>query len=99
MKRTCHFAEPTGTIRCRLPSGAEITVPLMQGILKHPTQQAMPALLRNPAVVRKYTLEAIRTAPWSLLRAFPKAWLRQCIPEAQIRPGRRRALSFMLGDE
>ncbi|MBN1670524.1 MAG: hypothetical protein JXR37_05805 [Kiritimatiellae bacterium] len=97
MKRTRHFAEPVGTVECRLASGTKITVPLVQGLLKHPTTDSLRSLLQRPAALRKYTHEAIRTAPWNVLRAFPRAWLRQCLPQARIRPGRRKALEFMLG--
>jgi hypothetical protein len=47
--------------------------------------------------VKKYTLEALGTAAWPLLREFPHDWLRAYLPLAHLRPGRRRALEFLLG--
>lgn len=97
MKRTCRFVRAVGSVHCRLASGTEITVPVVQGILKHPTSDSLHVLLKRPAVLRKYTREAIRTAPWCVLRLFPRTWLRNCMPQARIRPGRRKALEFLLG--
>ena len=71
-------------------------LPVIPGILKHPKIQDLRRMLKDPAVARKYTLEALRVAPWPALRLFPRWWLLQCLDEAQLREGRRRALVFML---
>ena len=96
MKRTHTFVKSLGVVKCRLPSGDEIDVPVVPGILKHPTTDALPNLLKNPHVLRKYTMEALRKAPWSVLRLFPREWLRECIAEARLHPQRNRALVFLL---
>jgi hypothetical protein len=53
-------------------------------------------LLKNPNAALKYTREAIRIAPWQVLRKFPRQWLRTVMKETDIRPERARALDFML---
>ncbi|MBI3985646.1 MAG: hypothetical protein HY343_01890 [Lentisphaerae bacterium] len=96
MKRTYTFAKSRGWIRCVLPTGREIRLPVFQGILKHPTAEALPALLKHPATARKYTREALRVASWPVLRQFPSSWLKTCMKTTPLRPGRRKALDFML---
>ena len=96
MKQTCVFVRSMGTITCRLPSGQDVTLPVVPGILKHPSPELLPDLLSNPDVACKYTVEALRKASWPILRLFPKEWLRQCIPDAHLRHGRADALAFLL---
>lgn len=53
MKRTYDFARPIGTVKCALPSGQKLTIPVFPGLLKHPAAEDLPRLLKKPAVVRK----------------------------------------------
>jgi len=97
MKRTYRFAGGTGSVTCRLPDGTSVTLPVVPGILKHPTPESLAPLLVQPDVARKYTQEALRHASWPVLELFPKEWLRDCLPDARLQPGRRKALLFLLG--
>ncbi len=96
MKRTYRFVESVGAVRCVLGVGREVTLPVFPGILKHPTVDELRELLQRPAVAQKYTVQALRKAPWQVLREFPREWLVACMTEAELRPGRQRALSFLL---
>jgi hypothetical protein len=96
MKCTYHFVQSAATVMCALPSGRRITVPVIPGILKHPTPEMLPALLCNPNVARKYTLEALRKGAWPILRQFPRDWLRECLADARLKPSRLKALTFLL---
>jgi hypothetical protein len=96
MKQSCVFVQSMGTVICRMPSGLSVTLPVVPGILKHPSPEMLPALIRNPEVACKYTREALRKASWPILRLFPKDWLRQCIPDARLPQGRAAALAFLL---
>jgi hypothetical protein len=97
MKRTVTFARSVGTVRFQALPGQIFEIPLFPGIFKHAVPGELAKLLSNAAIVRKYTCEALRTAAWPLLREFPRDWLRACLPLANLRPGRRRALEFLLG--
>ncbi len=97
MKRTMIFARSIGTVHFEAAAGQVYELPLFPGIFKHAAPSELAELLSNPAAVKKYTLEALRTAAWPLLREFPHDWLRACLPIAHLRPGRRRALEFLLG--
>jgi hypothetical protein len=96
MKRTYRFARPVGTVRCAVSGGKALTIPVFPGVLKHPSASELPRLLKKPAVLRKYTIQALRTAAWPILREFPKAWLLTCLPDAGLREGRERAIRFLL---
>ncbi len=96
MKRTYRFVESVGTVQCTLGPGREITLPVFPGILKHPTVAELRELLARPAVARKYTILALRMAPWQVLREFPRNWLEACLDEANLRAGRADALRFLL---
>lgn len=96
MKRTYHWVQPSGTVVVRLPEGEEIELPVVQGILKHASVEELFELLKDPQVARKYTLEALRIAPWPVLKHFPREWLRACLAQATLPEGRTRALKFML---
>ena len=96
MKRTHRWVKPVGTVAVQLPAGEEIEIPVVQGILKHLSPEALFELLKDPQVARKYTLEALRVAPWQVLRHFPREWLKACLPQARLPEGRARALEFML---
>ncbi len=96
MKRTYKFAEKEGTTQCTLTTGETVSLPIFQGILKHPPAKSLPQLLQKPAVARKYTMLALQKAPWQIIREFPKSWLRACIPDAGLTPSRRKALEFLL---
>jgi hypothetical protein len=98
MKRTNRFVQSLGVAICLLPSGEEIRVPIVPGILKHPTAEALAKMLEQPDVVRKYTITALQKAPWPVLRQFQRSWLRECLPKAKLDPCRSRALEFLLGD-
>ncbi len=96
MKRSYRFVESVGTVRCALDPGHEVTLPVFPGILKHPTVDELRELLAKPAVARKYTIQALRKAPWPVLREFPRDWLEACLAEADLRAGRVHALRFLL---
>lgn len=88
LAKSCYWA---GT------SAIALEVPVFAGILKHPTSEELAELLTDPAVVRKYTHEALRKAPWSALRRFPRDWLVACLRDAKLPDSRRRALELLLG--
>jgi len=96
MKRTFRFARSIGTVRCEFASGQKVDMPVIPGILKHPTPDMLPSLLRDPEVARKYTIEALRFAAWPILAQFPREWLRECLDRAGLRPSREKALAFLL---
>jgi len=96
MKRTYRFAESLGSVRCEVSSGRTIEVPVFPGILKHPAAADLPRLLQNADVVRKYTRTALRKAAWQILRRFPREWLKECLADVEVRPGRRKALEYLL---
>ncbi len=96
MKRTSRFVQPVGTCPCTLEDGDTIQLPVVPGIFKHAAVETLPDLLRDPIVARKYTIEALRVAPWQVVRAFPRDWLLACLRQADLPDGRRRALEFML---
>jgi hypothetical protein len=97
VKRTVTFAGSVGTVRLEAEGGQIHRIPLFPGIFKHASPGELAELLSKTAVARKYTCEALRTAAWPILREFPRDWLRDCLPLAHLRPGRRRALEFLLG--
>lgn len=90
------FAKSAGSVKFTLPAGNEIEIPIVHGILKHPTGESLRELLRSPGALRKYTFEALRKAPWPILRQFPRSWLKARMKEAHITRDRRRALDFLL---
>jgi len=96
VKRTFRWVKSVGTVQVALGPDHEITLPVFPGILKHPTVDELRDLLLNPAVARKYTVLALRKAPWQVLREFPREWLEACVVEADLRPGRESALRFLL---
>lgn len=96
MKLSYRFVESVGTVRCVLDDRREVTLPVFPGILKHPTIDELRELLTRPAVARKYTLLALRKAPWQVLREFPREWLEACLAEVRLRAGRAQALRFLL---
>jgi len=96
VKRVYTFVKKSGAVECRTPSGEKTEIPLFPGILKHLCVVDLPRYLQDPAVLLKYTREALKTAPWQVLREFPRAWLRQCLASTEMRPERRRALEFLL---
>ncbi len=96
MKRSYRFVESAGTVQCALGPGREVTLPVFPGILKHPTVDELREILARPAVARKYTMLALRKAPWQVLREFPRNWLEACLAEANLRAGRADALRFLL---
>jgi len=96
MKRTNHFVQSRGVVTCRLATGEEVEVPVVPGLLKHPTLDQLREMLKDPDVVKKYTVAALCKASWPVLRQFQRAWLRECIAEADLDPRRRRALEFLI---
>jgi len=96
VNQTYSYVRSIGTITCKMPSGLDVTLPIVPGILKHPTPEMLPSLLVKPEVAWKYTTEALRKASWPVLRLFPKAWLLHCLPEARLSEGRTAALNFLL---
>ena len=96
MKRTYTFVQRVGTVKPTLPDGSTVEIPIFPGIFKHLQTDQLPELLKNPDILRKYTLEALRKASWPILRQFPPSWLKIHLEEAYIRPGRLNALKFLL---
>ena len=96
MKRSLRFVEDAPTLSVRLGESTFLRIPIVPGILKHPTLESLPRLLQRPEVLRKYTCEALRVAAWSVLRLFPPDWLLENLPRAGVRPGREKALRFLL---
>ncbi len=100
MKKNFAYVTETDFALCRLDSGVVVRLPVVPGILKHPSVDLLRHLLQNPSVARKYTKEALRVAPWQVLREFPYDWLKLQIEAANIRPLRKKAILFMIsGDE
>lgn len=97
MRRTTRFVQSQGTVTCNLEGGGEVQLPVVPGLLKHPTVDQLRALLVRPKVAEKYTVAALRRAPWLVLRQFPRPWLLQCIPRAGLAQARLRAIEFLLG--
>lgn len=95
MKRTYSFITPRGVVACEV-DGVRVELPVFAGVLKHPTEEQLQALLRDPDNAHKYTREALRKLPWSALRRFPRDWLLACLPVTPLPEGRKRALEFML---
>jgi hypothetical protein len=96
MIRTCAFVRSIGVARCRLRTGEVLMIPVVPGLLKHPRARDLAGLLGDARVVRKYTREALKRAPWPVLRQFPHRWLKACMKDANLPRGRRLALQFML---
>jgi hypothetical protein len=96
VKRTYRFVRSAGKVTCVLATGQRVEIPVVQGILKHPRIESLRQLLKEPDAALKYTREAIRIAPWQVLREFPRHWLQTAMKGSGIRPGRIRALNFML---
>lgn len=99
MRRSDNFAQIMGFVKCPISPGQEIRIPIVQGILKHPTIELLRELLKNPAVAKKYTIESLRRAPWKVLKEFPYSWLKLYIEEADLKPERKKAIVFMISDE
>jgi hypothetical protein len=96
MKRTYTFVKKVGSLRYELSTGQEIDIPLFPGILKHLSVGDLTKSLNTPPALLKYTREALKSAPWPVLKEFPRSWLISCMDRAEIREGRRRALEFLL---
>lgn len=96
MKRTLQYVKSVGIVECDLEDGGHVRLPVVPGILKHPTLKELPVLLRKESVAKKYTALALRKAPWQVVREFPRDWLEMCIPDADLRPGRLQALRFLM---
>lgn len=96
MKMAYTFAASLGSVECCMPGGELLTLPVVAGILKHPSADMLPVLLSNPDAVFKYSVTALQKASWPVLRLFPREWLLQCIPKANLRPSREKALRFLL---
>jgi hypothetical protein len=96
VKRTYRYVEPAGVVACTMENGEVLPLPVFGGILKHPDIEQLKALLRDPKVVCKYTDLALRKAPWTALRLFPRGLLLARLDVAALPAGRRRALEFML---
>ena len=90
------YVERASTVHVRLPDGTVLLIPVITGILKHLTQDRLMTLLQRPEVLLKYTREALRVTGWSVLRLFPRDWLLDNLPEADVRPGRAAAIRFLL---
>ena len=97
MIRSVTWVKSEGTVQVAL-EGEQLEIPVIPGLLKHLTTTELRPLLHDPEVLRKYTLEALRLAPWQVLREFPRPWVRRCLPEAGLSPERRDAIEFLLKD-
>lgn len=98
MRRLYTFPKPIGFITCTLPDGAIATLPVFVGLLKHASQDELFELLKRYNVARKYTIEALKIAPWQMLYHFPREWLLQTMQSANLSPQRQRALEFLLSE-
>lgn len=96
MKRTLHFATSRGSVSVSLASGGSVEIPIIPGILKHPRPDELAELLKDERVARKYTRLAIEKMAWPVLRQFPREWILVNLKNASVKPGRMRALVFML---
>lgn len=96
MKRTCAFVRKTGTATFLSEACGSIEIPLFPGILKHLSVAELPRVVKSQDALRKYTGEALKSAPWPVLREFPLCWLRVCLGDIQLPEGRRRALEFLI---
>jgi hypothetical protein len=96
MKQTLVFVKSMGMVVCKMPSGQDVVLPIVPGVLKHPSPEMLPDLLRKPEVARKYTINALRSAAWQVLRCFPRDWLLECLPAAGLKPARAAAIRFLL---
>ncbi len=96
MKRTHRYVQPSGSVAVSLPDGQSLEIPVVQGIFKHASADALFDLLKDPEVAAKYTREALRIAPWQVLRHFPREWLKTCLSQAHLPEGRTRALEYLL---
>ena len=96
MKRSSQFALSTGNVTCPVPGGGSVLLPVIPGILKHPMPSQLFTLLADVRVARKYTRLALEKASWPVLRQFPPAWLEACLESADLRPGRKQALLYLL---
>ena len=96
MKRTYRFVEPVGCVEHVLDCGRMVAQPVFPGILEHPTAEELSRLLERPAVARKYTILALRKAPWQVLRELPRAAITAHLDEVEGRPGRAEALRCLL---
>ena len=95
MNRSLRFIQRAPTVDVKLPDDTLLSIPVVTGILKHPTQHRLPTLLQKPEVLRKYTCEALRVAVWPVLRLFRRDWLLDNLPHAKVRPGRAAAIRFL----
>ena len=95
MKRTYSFVTAREFVDCVI-DGQTIALPILVGVLKHPTETQLRQLLREPSVARKYTRAALAKLPWSALRQFPHDWLHVCLVDSDLPPGRRMAIEYML---
>jgi len=96
MRRRYRFAASMGSVTCTLPDGGSVTLPIVPGILKHPTPESLASILVDPNVARKYTMEALRHASWPVLSLFPRQWLKDCLRDARVPARRHEALLFLL---
>ena len=96
MMRKYKFAECEGYVKCIMPDGKNIEIPVFQGILKHPTSKMLFTILKDYNVMKKYTCEAIRKASWPILAEFPREWLKKCMKDFPLSKGRKKALDFLL---
>jgi hypothetical protein len=99
VKCTLRYVRHEEEVACEVAPGKLIKVPVLPGILKHPRPDQLSALLAVPSIAERYTMEALRKASWPILRQFPKAWLRECLERAAVKPSRRRALTFLLSSD
>lgn len=98
MKMSYKYASSLGSVECCMPDGEKVTLPVVAGILKHPSADMLPMLLSKPEAAYKYSFVALQKAAWPVLRLFPRKWLLHCISKAKLRPSREKALLFLLAD-
>ncbi|HMO52360.1 MAG TPA: hypothetical protein PKE26_11535 [Kiritimatiellia bacterium] len=96
MKRTYQFAASRGVVSVSLARGGSVELPVFAGVLKHPRPDELPVLLQDERVARKYTRLAIEKMAWPVLRQFPRDWILENLKDAILKPGRQRAVLFLL---
>jgi hypothetical protein len=97
MTRPYHFARPIGIAVCQIEGSETVSIPVFPGLLKHPHPSELVSLISDRDVARKYTRLALEKASWQILKEFPRPWLSSCLPEIKVRPGRLKALRFLMG--
>ncbi|MCX7044570.1 MAG: hypothetical protein NTX50_03655 [Candidatus Sumerlaeota bacterium] len=92
------YIQSLGIAHCEVAPGRQVALAIAPGIFKHLACSELSEVLKKPNAARKYTLEALRCAPWNVLCEFDRDWLKDCLLQAHLPAPRRAALEFMLYD-